>query len=351
MNALSLFTGAGGMDVGFQEAGFNIVWANEIDQIAAGTYKKNNPNTIMYVGDIRMAKSELNTFKNQGIDLIFGGPPCQGFSVAGKMDPNDIRSKLIWEFLDIVELIAPKVFVIENVKALHTLTKWNSVREGIISKADSIGYHCFHRVLNAADFGVPQNRERVFFIGLRKDKFDYTVSKRFDTDIQKYKRKRVTVRECLKDLERAGTKENPITCTAKIQLAKAPILRKSPYAGMLFNGLGRPLALDKQANTLPASMGGNKTPIIDESLLYNENSKDWIADYHRRLLQGEIDLSNLKVPSYIRRLTTTEAATLQSFPKSYEFCGEKSAIYRQIGNAVPCRLAEGVAMVIQNIMK
>lgn len=329
------------MDVGFQRAGLDVVWANEIDHTAAQTYVQNHIGTVLYEGDIRDAKCELEGYKNENIDFVFGGPPCQGFSVAGKMDPHDERSKLIWEYLSVVALIQPKMFVLENVKALAQLQKWESIRNRILETANKLGYVCFFRVLNSADYGVPQKRERVFFVGIKNTKLP--VEKMFDEAIAQQRKMRVTLRECLVKLPRAGLDGNPLTCTAKITIPSKPVLRKSPYAGMLFNGMGRPLDLYGQANTLPASMGGNKTPIIESQLLDFPDQESWILSYHRKLYAGNQLPTDTIVPSYIRRITTTEAAAIQTFPPGYAFCGEKSSIYRQIGNAVPCDLAEAVA--------
>jgi len=344
MKAVSLFCGAGGMDVGFMKAGVHVVWANEMDVDAANTYAINNPGAILWRGDIKTAKSDLAHFAKDDIDMVFGGPPCQGFSVAGKMDPDDDRSKLIWEFFDVVRILKPSVFVMENVKALGELQKWQPVRERLARTAWDLGYSCFFKVLNSADFGVPQKRERVFFIGFSD--LACNVERLFDLAITNYTVPRVILRDCLKLLPLAGSGGNPITCTAKISTAASPVMRKSPYAGMLFNGLGRPLDLNNQANTLPASMGGNKTPIIDESLLSDPDAENWIVGYHKRLLSGGSPLPETSVPPYIRRITLTEAAAIQTFPDGYKFSGEKSSVYRQIGNAVPCNLAEAVAKAV-----
>jgi len=165
MKAVSLFCGAGGMDIGFVNAGVEVAWANELDTDAASTYISNNPMTVLRQTDIKTAKNELHIYNENDIDLVFGGPPCQGFSVAGKMNPDDDRSKLIWEFFDVVKIVKPSVFVMENVKALGELQKWQSVRERLFDTAFEMGYSSFFWVLNSADYGVPQKRERVFFIG------------------------------------------------------------------------------------------------------------------------------------------------------------------------------------------
>lgn len=336
---ISLFTGAGGMDVGFKNAGVNVVWANEIDKDAYETYKENNKDTlIIEKGDIREHYKKLECIRD--IDIIFGGPPCQGFSVAGKMDPNDERSTLVWTFLDIVKMVKPKAFVIENVKALAVLERWKSVRERIIKEANEMGYSCVPYVLNAVDFGIPQKRERVFFIGFKNKNID------LNNVINNQKKKLKTVREVIEHLGPAGSENNPKTCTAIITLAKNPVLRKSPYAGMIFNGIGRPLNLDDASTTLPASMGGNKTPIIDENLLYGDKKNDWVVEYHKGLLEKTIEPEYKEAPTVLRRLTIKEAGLIQTFPEDYKFLGSKSSIYRQIGNAVPCELAEVVAKAV-----
>jgi DNA (cytosine-5)-methyltransferase 1 len=138
-------------------------------------------------------------------------------------------------------------------------------------------------ILNSADFGVPQKRERVFFIGI-KDK-ELTHEMLMDR-LKEYTEKPKTVRETILELGKIGSEDNPITCSAKITLAQKPVMRKSPYAGMMFNGMGRPINIDDTANTLPASMGGNKTPIIDEVLLRNPDEHDWVVDYHAQLMEN-----------------------------------------------------------------
>lgn len=339
LKAVSLFSGAGGMDIGFKNAGINIVWANEIDKDAFETYKENNKETLMIEkGDIREQYKKLENVRD--IDVVFGGPPCQGFSVAGKMDPNDERSTLIWTFMDVVKMVQPRAFVIENVKALAVLEKWEPIRQRIIKEANEMGYTCVPYVLNSIDFGVPQKRERVFFIGFKGKNID------LNTIINSQKKKIKTVREAIGHLGPAGSEGNPKTCTAVITLAKKPVLRKSPYAGMLFNGIGRPLNLDDASTTLPASMGGNKTPIIDENLLYGDKKTDWVVEYHKAILDKVIEPEYKKAPSVLRRLTIKEAALIQTFPEDYKFLGSKTSIYRQIGNAVPCELAEVVANAV-----
>ena len=249
ITAVSLFTGAGGMDIGFENAGINVLCANELNKDACNTYATNHPEVKLIRGDLTEHMDELAPFK--GVDLVFGGPPCQGFSVAGKMDPNDERSQLIWRFLDVVELLRPKAFVMENVKALAALEKWEPVRQRYMQRVAELGYTCGYWVLNSSEYGVPQNRERVFFVGSQQT---YNFAD-FEGALVAQKAKAPTLRELFLSLPEIGTAGNPHTCTARITLAGSPIMRKSPYAGMIFNGMGRPLNLDGVSATLPASMG------------------------------------------------------------------------------------------------
>lgn len=340
---LSLFTGAGGLDLGFEDSGFKIVAANEMDHNASTTYMYNNRDVEFYEGDIEKLADKLCNVPD--VDVIIGGPPCQGFSVAGKMDPNDPRSKMVWRYLDIVERVRPKAFVIENVKALYSLSKWAPIRMEIIRRATKMGYSIAPVLLNAVEFGVPQKRYRVFFIAVR----DRTITpEEILTRLDEYKRVAPTVREALANIPVAGSPDNPLDTTAKITFATHPILRKSPYAGMLFNGAGRPIDIDGHANTLPASMGGNKTPIIDENSLYKDK-ENFVVGYLERIRQGLVPRFT-EAPGYLRRLTVREAAALQTFPDAMEFKGPKTSQYRQIGNAVPVKLAAAVAHVVMDLL-
>lgn len=341
LSAVSLFSGAGGMDVGFTAAGYRVLWANDLDPVACETYKLNHSSPIV-CASLSENLDLLNGFK--GADVVFGGPPCQGFSVAGKMNPDDERSQLLWIYLNAVERVQPSAFVCENVKALGTLEKWKPVREKFLREARRLGYRCSFTVLNASHYGVPQGRERVFFIGIRDGKLP-DLSRFF----LKFRCKTPTVREAIASLGRAGTPKNSRICRAKITLAATPVMRRTAYAGMLFNGLGRPVKLDGFSATLPASMGGNKTPIIDEAALH-DGLEPWVDEYHQKLMNGAIPQFG-DAPARLRRLTVDEAIRIQTFPHKYQFAGGTAAIFRQIGNAVPCKLAEVVARGVSDILK
>ncbi len=341
MKSISLFSGAGGMDIGFERAGFDTLWANDFDKDACATYERNFKKKIVH-GNINEHLSELNAFND--VDVIFGGPPCQGFSVAGKMDPNDERSKLIWSFMKAVEIVQPKAFVMENVKSLATLSKFSDIRQRLFWLAHKMGYAYDLVVLNSKEFGIPQSRERMFFVGVRSgSEFDFT------SLVQNHRRPERNVRSIVAPLGKAGSETNSRICKAKITIAAKPVLRKSPYAGMLFNGQGRPANPDTPSCTIHASMGGNRTPIIDERHLF-DGEDSWIEQYHAHLMSGGTPYPMDAAPNFLRRLTVDEALRMQTFPDDYEFIGRQSSVFRQIGNAVPCDLAFAVASSLKEML-
>ena len=347
LTALSIFSGAGGMDLGFAQAGFDIKLAIEVNDDACATYRLNFGH--------RMLRADLNTLsvstQIKNVDMVFGGPPCQGFSVAGAMDPEDRRSLLIHRFFDIVDELTPKAFVCENVDGLALHKRWRNVRDGLIARA-AVNYDITLFVLNAVDFGVPQNRHRMFLVGVRKDigigqgraLFD-----RIATGITKYERVAPTVGDIVRQFGPAGSKMNPNTCPAKITFLKKPVLRASAYAGMIFNGGGRPLSPIGWSSTLPATMGGNRTPVVDEDEIFN-GTPGFVEEYHRHLITGGKPRAG-KVPKRLRRLTINECKTIQGFPTDFQFAGSKSSVYRQIGNAVPPPLARAVAGCVFAILE
>jgi DNA (cytosine-5)-methyltransferase 1 len=331
----SAYSGAGGLDYGFSLAGMEPIWASEANPDAAATYEANLGHPVE-VGDI----AKIRLPRAGAADIVIGGPPCQGFSVAGRMDPTDPRSTHVLFFLDkFVRSVQPKAFVMENVKALALNRRWAGIREQLWALAAELGFETKLFVLNAADFGVPQARERMFLVGVRGVEPQPPTPTTSDSS--------PTVGDALRSLPAVGASGNATSCSARVTLARKPVLRRSPYAGMLFNGQGRPLRLDAPAQTLPASMGGNRTPIVDQ-LELEEGAKPWVVEYHQRLWGGGRPLR--RAPARLRRLTVEEAAALQTFPSDWEFCGSQSAQYRQIGNAVPPQLAYHVALSVARLV-
>ena len=338
------------MDLGFARAGFTPVWANDIDPDAVETYNRLSKvkggdwvsAAVQFeghqavCGDIRAVAPQLS----RGMaDLVIGGPPCQGFSVAGRMDPDDPRSMHVFDFLGVVAAVRPRAFVMENVKALAANRRWTDVIAALKERAGQ-SYEVELVVLNASHWGVPQARERMFLVGLPKAAGGLQLPEPPTRDNPP------SVRGALSALPGFGLPGNDSKCTAKVTLAKNPVKRKSPFAGMMFNGQGRPMDLDRPAPTLPATMGGNRTPIVDIDQLAGH--EPWVVKYHNRVVvEGKAPLKRLPPEAKLRRLTVEEAAAIQSFPSDVDWQGRQSAKFRQVGNAVPPLLAYHVAAAVR----
>lgn len=301
MKVVSLFSGAGGLDLGFKMAGHEIVWANDLYEDAVETYKHNLGDHIV-CGDI----SKIDADEIPECDIIIGGFPCQGFSVANmKRHESDERNALYKQLIRVIDAKKPKFFLAENVKGLTNLAK-GTVFHMILSDFSALGYKVSYRVLNAADYGVPQTRQRVIIIGVRNDiDFEYifpnpTNSKDGKGGLPKW----VSVGEAMSIIPDPDLPNN------------LPNHDYSKYK-LQFNGyLGhRALDPEKPAPTVTAR-GDNKGGVV---ILPHPNAQ--------------------------RRMSCRELAAVQSFPLDYKFSGNRSSVYRQIGNAVPPLLGYAVANV------
>lgn len=319
LTSIDLFSGAGGLSLGLKQAGWNTLLSVEIDSHAVNSYKRNFPSTEIFNGDIRT----LSLRKYRGcVDLVAGGPPCQPFSVAGSQRSSQDPRDMIPEFIRAVREIQPKYFLLENVAGL-TSPRHAQYLDTAIESLRQLGYHVSREVLNAADFGVPQDRLRLFVVGSREPGFKfpsalYGPSRRYP---------HVSSAKAI----RAAQPDEPNS--AIVSYAKNPVLRPSPFAGMLVNGGGRPIDLSRPSQTIPASAGGNRTHIVDENGV--------LLGYHKLLLRG--GKPRVGLVEGVRRLTVKESAKLQSFPDTFVFLGSRSSMYRQVGNAVPPKLAKTVA--------
>jgi DNA (cytosine-5)-methyltransferase 1 len=321
LDAIDLFSGAGGLSLGLKNAGWNVQAAVEFDRTAIQTHEENFSNVRHIGDDVRDV-----CFKQfDDIDLVAGGPPCQPFSVSGKrLGTFDVRD-MVPEFVRAVSEARPKAFLMENVAGLKA-AKFNSYLEARILDLYELGYTVFSRVLTASDYGVAQNRQRLFLVGIRSDAQKNVFSFPVATHGPSTKVPYLTVREALKGVPQ-DTPNN-----AKVVFCKNPVLRSSPYAGMMFNGKGRPLNYEGLAHTIPASAGGNRTHILDPLGVTKA--------YHAELMAG--GKPRVGQLGEVRRLTVRESARLQSFPDDFKFLGRQSARYSQVGNAVPPKLAAAV---------
>lgn len=328
---ISLYSGAGGMDLGFKQAGFELLWANDFAPFAVQTYCQNIGDHAVHGDVLEVLMPEVEP------DVLVGGPPCQGFSVIGRMRDGDPRSRHVFHFFEVVERLSPKTFVMENVKALGANPRWAPLRANLERRAEELGYATRLVMLNAADHGVPQARERMFLLGSR-------VGSAPEEPAMTTADCRPTVRDALVSLPAYGSPGNDSTTRARIVPSREPIMRPTAHTGsLLFNGSGRPLHLDRPAKTIPASMGGNATPIIDQEEL-DKGAAPWVVEYHRHLQNG--GRPKRSAPRRLRRITVEEAAALQGFPVGFGFCGPRVAQYRQVGNAVPPPLAKAVAQSV-----
>lgn len=299
MKVVSLFSGAGGLDLGFINAGHEIVWANDLYADAVETYCANIGGHII-CQDI----SSIPSSSIPDCDIVIGGFPCQGFSVANtKRHESDTRNKLYIQLLRVVRDKHPKFFLAENVKGILNFAHGNVFKK-ILADMKSLGYRVQSRLFNVADYGVPQKRERVIFVGVRDDiQFEYEFPMpTHDKDGENGLMRWVGVGEAFEGLpnpDEPNDLPNHVYSRYKLN----------------FNGyIGhRPLDPAKPAPTVTAR-GDNKGGVVI-----------------------------LPHPSNQRRMTGRELATVQSFPLDFEFKGPLSSVYRQIGNAVPPRFAEAIA--------
>lgn len=306
MKVVSLFSGVGGLDLGFIQAGHTIVWANDIDKDAVETYKLNIGKHIV-LDDIK----NIDTSMIPDCDIIIGGFPCQGFSVANmQRHEDDERNRLYKELIRIISEKKPKFFIAENVKGILSMGK-GAVIKMILKDFSSMGYKVQKKVLNAADYGVPQKRERVIIVGVRNDiNFEYSYPKATHTDgeLKDGLEKWVSVGDALKNIPDPDTD------------ASLPNHEYSKYK-LRFNGyLGnRIIDPNKPAPTV-TGRGDDKGGVV---VLHHPNNQ--------------------------RRMSCRELATVQSFPLDFVFSGTRSSVYRQIGNAVPPKLAYAIAIRLNNL--
>lgn len=302
---LSLFSGGGGLDLGFELAGAETVVCVDNDHESCKTLRYNRPEWEVFEGDIRNYEPDV-----EDIDIVIGGPPCQGFSSAGKGDPNDPRNYLWQEYFRVVDAVQPRAIVLENVSAL-THSKNGSHLQGIIDSLETRGYTFTKGVLKASDFGVPQARRRLIVIGLLEGEPSLPEPTTADNP--------VTVKEAIGDLESAPY--DPEFSHVPPNHAPHVAARWDKLAPGEVDPNYRRGRLDYDKPSVTIRAGGGYGP--------NGNH---LAGFHPPIH-----------PTQPRQLTVREAARIQSFPDDWILKGSKTAQGRQIGNAVPVKLAEAIA--------
>ena len=328
MKLISLFSGAGGLDLGFEKAGFEISIANEFDKGIWETYE-NNHSAPLIKSDIRSITE--SDFPNK-VDGIIGGPPCQSWSEAGSLRGiNDSRGQLFFDYIRILRIKQPKFFLAENVSGMLANRHSEAVKN-IVSQFEECGYNVTISLVNAADYGVPQDRKRVFYIGFRKDlNIKYT----FPKPTTPLKSQKLTMRDSIGDLSNSAIPALPHNKTN----GTLQIPNHEYFIGAystIFMSRNRVRAWDEQAFTVQAS--GRQCQLHPQApkMKYIEKNK------------------RIFVPGYehlYRRLTVRECARIQGFPDEFIFYyTDVDYGYKMIGNAVPVELAYQIAKSIKQCL-
>lgn len=362
---LDFFAGAGGLSEGMRMAGLDVVYANEIDRWARMTYEHNHPNTFFHCGDISAVTRETIDcdlqnhfgFGVEEIDIMAGGPPCQGFSIIGQRNIDDPRNRLFREFLRLVQQIEPSAFIMENVFGLLSMQD-GKVKDEIIEAFTDAGYIVTEpQILSACDFGVPQVRRRVFFLGIKRELSLIPLAYPDPTQasIQRDKLKSyVTVGDAISDLpeavvESTGTdageavnyRTAAMTEYQRLMRGDCQVAYNHHTKRFLDTRMERIANLNEGATkeSLPVELQAGGHDNKYRRLSYREPSPTLTAHMSK-------DLSDFVHPRYNRPITVREAARIQSFPDSYVFVGSEFQQLKQIGNAVPPLLGMAVAQSV-----
>lgn len=361
---IDLFAGVGGFSVGFEKAGFFASKAVEFDKQIAAIYEINHPDTKLFVDDIGNINNSSN-FSESEVDVIIGGPPCQGFSMAGarirqNSFVNDPRNYLFKQYLKVVQIVKPKVFIIENVKGILSMNNGDIFKEIIKVFSDSENfngdrYYLHYKVVKGVEFGIPQKRERVIIIGRKNADFDFEkyleIAK--NAVLAKYPNfyNKVTVKDAISNLpepSESGIISNPSPETDYQKFLSC--------SGKTITNHNRfkltQKALDRVKQIKP---GQNYTSLKEE--IHSVHS----GSYGRLEWDGVAPTITTRFdtpsggqfihPSEDRMITPREAARIQSFPDDFVFKGTKSIVCKTIGNAVPPKIAYTFAFMVKELLK
>ncbi len=323
MKVVSFFAGAGGLDLGFEQAGFDVVWANEYDKEIWETYEKNHKNTVLD----RRSIVDIPSNEVPDCDGIIGGPPCQSWSEAGsKKGIADKRGQLFYEFMRILADKKPKFFLAENVSGM-LLPAHKEALANIKQMFTDIGYDLSFQLLNVSDFGVPQDRKRVFFIGYRKD-----LGLKFQFPIATTPEKKITLEKAIDDLKDTvlPAKEGNYTNGKDCKVTNHEYMIGG--FSSIFMSRNRVRSWNEVSFTIQA--GGRHAPIHPQA-----PKMKFIEQNLREFVKGKEKL--------YRRLSVRECARIQTFPDSFTFhYSSVVAGYKMIGNAVPVRMGRALAQKI-----
>jgi DNA (cytosine-5)-methyltransferase 1 len=310
-DVVSLFSGIGGFDLGFDYAGFNIIWANDFDKYACDTYKSNINNKIVN-GDIR---DYIDKIPNH--DVVIAGFPCQPFSTLGNLKgfEDNERGTLIFVIKEILERYKAKVFVLENVKNFLNHDNGNTMKK-VINELESIGYTCHYKVLNSMDYGLPQRRNRVFIVGLRKEAFLST-----DFEFPEGETLKVTTQDLL-------DKEVDISYFLSKKISKTIL------------GSGTKGYIVKPTIDMPIS----KTLTATMHKMHRASQDNYVTDQQNFLKYNDHSKLN------IRKLTPNECRKLQGFPTDWKQVVSDTQAYKQFGNAISVNVSYKIALKVYDFI-
>lgn len=334
---LDLFCGAGGLSYGFERVGYEIVLGIDNDKAALETFELNHKGAKGLNADISEINGEqIKKYFNKGkVDVIIGGPPCQGLSLSGPRKFDDPRNKLYLSYIRLVDELQPKAFIIENVPGLVSLFK-GKIKDSIVERLTNMGYNISFEVLLASDYGVPQNRKRVFFVGLKKGFFDFKELKKTN--------KVITSKMAISDLPSLENSLGGDVMEYETEPKNEYQQLMRSESNRIYNHVGTNhtnrvrdiISLVPDGGNykdLPVELQGTRNFNVAWTRYDSEKPAPTVDTGHRHHFHYK----------YNRVPTVRESARLQSFPDNFIFRGNKTEQYRQVGNAVPPLLAKVLA--------
>lgn len=340
MKIIDLFSGVGGLSLGFEWAGFETVVSLDIWKDAIETYNHNRKNKCGIVKDIHEF-NEVDVheiIKKNKITGVIGGPPCQGFSTVGTRDINDKRNHLYLEFYKTVKTVMPEFFVIENVRGMLTLNNGLFVKD-VLERFGNLGYNIEYKLVNASDYGVPQNRHRVFFVGFKNSMFEFPKKKDY----------KVSTSDALSDLPTKLPTDN----LKYISEPKNDFQRMMRQNSKSIKNHEHTEHSEQTINVISKVPDGGNIKSLPEEYWQIRKYNKAFQRMNSNLPSNTIDTGHRNYFHYSenRIPTARESARIQSFPDDFEFLGTKGSQYKQIGNAVPPLLAETIALQIKKTIK